>query len=266
LHCRTLLPSALLIFALTPQIFAEPIPVHYVQGTMRGFLTIRSESRAVIGYAEVSQSVSAERVTMRTTLHFRDGSLDDETVIFTQHDVFRLVSDHHIQRGSFFKQSIDALIESSGQVTIRTTAADGKVTQESSHIDLPADISNGFVGTCIESLPHGAGAMLGMILPIGKGRLIKLNIVPDGIGSFTASVGASRTASLYRIKLELGGIVGVIAPMVGKQPSDTILWVLEGDAPVIVREDTQLADGAPIISLELSGTSFPRIAATKAKK
>jgi hypothetical protein len=257
----------MLFLALTAQAFADPIPVQHVQGTMRGFLTIRSQSRAILGYAEVSQTTSADRVTMRTTLHFRDGSLDDETAIFTQHEVFRLVSDRHIQHGPFFKQSIDALVESSGQVTIRTTGNDGTIKEETSHIDLPSDISNGFVGTCIENLPHGAGTILGMVLPIGKGRLIKLNIVPYGTGSFTASVGANRTASLYRIRLELGGIVGVIAPMVGKQPFDTILWVLEGDAPVIVREETQLSEGGPIITLELAGTSFPHSsAAPNAKK
>ena len=230
-------------FLLALAAAAEPVPVHRTQGLVHGFLNIRSETGAILGYAEISQFATGDRVTLRTTLHFRDGSLDDELSVFTQSGVFRLVSDHHIQRGPFFKNAIDALVESSGNVTIRTTGKDGKVKEETSHIDLP---------------PDAPAFTLGMVIPIDKGRLIKLNIIPDGTASFTAIAGARRTANRFRIKLELGGVAGVIAPMVGKQPADTIIWLLEGDAPVIVREDTQLADGTPLVSLELAGTSFPQ--------
>ena len=246
-------------FLLALAAAAEPVPVHRTQGLVHGFLNIRSATGAILGYAEVSQFATGDRVTLRTTLHFRDGSLDDELSVFTQSGVFRLVSDHHIQRGPFFKNAIDALVESSGNVTIRTTGKDGKVKEETSHIDLPPDISNGLVCAELENLPPDAPAFtLGMVIPIDKGRLIKLNIIPDGTASFTAIAGARRTANRFRIKLELGGVAGVIAPMVGKQPADTIIWLLEGDAPVIVREDTQLADGTPLVSLELAGTSFPQ--------
>jgi hypothetical protein len=255
LRCACRIAPLLLALAAV----AEPMPVHRTQGLIHGFLNIRSATGAILGYGEVSQFATGDRVTSRTTLHFRDGSLDDETAIFTQSGVFRFVSDHHIQRGPFFKNAIDALVESSGNVTIRTTGKDGKVKEETSHIDLPPDISNGLVGPVLESLPRDAPAFtLGLVLPTAKGRLIRLNIVPDGTASFTAIPGARRTANLFRIKLVLGGLAGAIAPMIGKQPADSIIWVLEGDAPVIVREDTRLAEDTPIVSLELAGASFPR--------
>jgi len=256
-RCTTLC-QLLLVVVVAHQTIAQPVAVHYPQASVHGFLTIHSETGTVLGYGESTQAASGDRVTVRTTLHFLDGSLDDETAVFTQHRVISFVSDHHIQRGPFFKNAIDATVESSGQVSITTTGEDGKVKQESSHISLPADLSNGIVGPILDNLPHtAAGVTLGMVLPVGKGRLIRLHVTPDRTESFTAIQGATRTATVFRIKLDLGGVAGAIAPIIGKQPADVMLWVLEGVAPVIVREDAQLSEGGPIISIQLAGTSYP---------
>jgi len=258
MNCRTIVCRILLGFALTAPVLAEPIAVHYPQGTVHGFLTIHSEDGAVLGYGEFNQSVAGDRVTIRFTLHFQDGSLDDETAVFTQHRVIGFVSDHHIQRGPFFKNAIDARVESNGQVSIATTGEDGKVKQESSYIALPADLANGLVGPILYNISRSTtGATVGMVLPVGKGRLAKLHITPDHTESFTAVQGATRTATVFRIKVDLGGIAGVVAPMIGKQPADVMVWLIEGTSPVIVREDAQLAEGSPIVSIQLAGTSFP---------
>ena len=262
MNSRTTLRQMMLFLALpvalSPLALAQRVAVRYPQGSVHGFLTVHSEDGANIGYGESIQSVSGDRTTMRTTLHFRDGSLDDETAVYTQHRVIAFVSDHHIQRGPFFKTAIDEKVDANGQVSITTTGEDGKVKQESSHIDLPPDLSNGIVAPILYNIPHGsAGISVGMVLPVGKGRVIRLHITPDSTASFTAVEGATRTANIYRIKLDLGGIVGVVAPMIGKQPADVMLWVLEGPAPVVVREDAQLSEGGPIISIRLAGTSYP---------
>jgi hypothetical protein len=60
--------------------------------------------------------------------------------------------------------------------------------------------------------------------------------------------------------VDLGGVAGVIAPVIGKQPKDTMVWVLEGEVPGFVRQVGQLYEGGPVVSIELSGTSFPRSA------
>ena len=31
--------------------------------------------------------------------------------------------------------------------------------------------------------------------------------------------------------MELGGIAGIVAPIIGKQPPDLHVWILGGDAP-----------------------------------
>ncbi len=61
---------------------------------------------------------------------------------------------------------------------------------------------------------------------------------------------------MFRIHPELGGIVGVIAPLIGLQPKDVMVWVLEGDEPAVVRIVGQRGGYGPVVSSELEGASF----------
>ena len=104
--------------------------------------------------------------------------------------------------------------------------------------------------------PTAAGAKVGMVAPVGKGRLVKLSIFPDAPAKFT-EVGVTYPATVFRIHIELGGVAGVVAPIIGKQPGDLFVWIAEGPAPQLVRMVGALADGGPIVSIELSGATFP---------
>lgn len=84
--------------------------------------------------------MNGDRVTSRLIFRFADGSTDEDTTVFSQSGVFRLISDHHIQRGRSFPKPIDILINAStGQITSR--GKDERMKQE--HLDLPSDVSNG---------------------------------------------------------------------------------------------------------------------------
>ena len=61
---------------------------------------------------------------------------------------------------------------------------------------------------------------------------------------------------MFHIHPELGGIVGVIAPLIGLQPKDVMVWVLEGDEAAVVRIVGQLGGYGPVFSSELEGASF----------
>jgi hypothetical protein len=256
---RQILCSFALAASFAATASAEPIPVKEPQGSMRGFLVIRSATGTIIGHAEYYQLVAGDRITAHLTLKFRDGSLDDETTVYLQRKTFQFVSDHHIQRGPFFKNAMDMQLEANGDLTLKTTDKDGKEKVETNHIDLPPDISNGMVGNLMQNVSHDTAPFtVGMVLPSGKGRLAKLAISPDGTQPFTAVTGDRLTANIFRVKIELGGVAGVVAPIIGKQPSDVILWVAQGEVPLLVREQAQLSEGGPTISLELGGTSFSR--------
>jgi hypothetical protein len=39
------------------------------------------------------------------------------------------------------------------------------------------------------------------------------------------------------VKVELGGVAGIIAPLIGKRPADTKVWVVGGEAPAFVKAE-----------------------------
>ena len=247
--------------------FGEPpevMAVQHLQGTSHAFLVLRAESGAVLGYGEFLQIVHGDRVNSRLTYHFRDGSLDDDTTIFTQRKVFQLISDRHVQRGPFFSKATDCLVEASGNVVLRTVEKDGKEKVETSHMDLPADITNGFTGTMLLNMSPTAGPFkLGLVAPTGKGRVIYLAVEAVGEQPFSPVLGVRRKATVFRIHPELGGIAGVVAPVLGKQPKDIFVWVLEGKVPGLVREIGPLEQGGPVVSIEPAGASYPPAAVVK---
>ncbi len=122
---------------------------------------------------------------------------------------------------------------------------------------MPPDVSNGLVSTLLTNTPANAPEFrLGMFAPSGKGRLLQLRVAPEGKSSFSIG-GTAHTVSVFRLHPELGGVAGAVAPIIGKQPADALVFILEGQTPTIVREVGQLATGGPIVSIELAGATFP---------
>jgi len=228
----------------TAAALAEPILVRHSQRPMHRFMTARSEDGKTIASGEFLQIVQGDEVTMRLTYSFVDGSIDDETTTYRQQSTFRLVRYHHLQKGPFFTKPIDFTIEAAtGIVSSRTVDKKGKIQVESKHMELPVDLANGFVGTLLLNVPHNTPPFrVGMLAPVGGGRLIPLLISPE--------------ATVFRIHPELGGFVRVIARLLGLQPKDVTVWVLEGEEPAVAVVVGQLGGYGPVVSSDLVGTSF----------
>jgi hypothetical protein len=226
---------------------AEPVPVRYGQGSSHGFLVLKTLEGVTIATGESTQTANRGRVTSRLTFRFKDGSIDDDITVFTQQEVFRLVSDHHIQHGPSFPKPIDFLIDmASGDLTFK--AEDGTISKE--HMDLPADVSNGLPpNLLLNILPTTPETKVAYIAPGKKARLIHLSIKPMGTLAFR--VGAfRRKATDFTLHVELGGVTGVVAPIIGKQPSDYHIWLQDGTPPAFVREEGPLYEGGPIWRME----------------
>ena len=251
--------SVVVLLAITvgTAALAEPISVKHIQLPMHRFMVARSEAGKIIANGEFSQVVQGDEVTMRLTYKFEDGSIDDETTTYRQQGTFRLVRNHHIQKGPFFVKPVDFTVEAAtGIVTSLTTDKNGKIHVESEHMDLPDDLANGFVGTLLLNVPHDTTPFrVGMLAPVGSGRLIRLLISREGEQPFHMTEQTLK-ATVFRIHPELGGIVGVIAPLIGLQPKDVLVWVLEGEEPAVVRIVGQLGGYGPVVNSELEGTSF----------
>lgn len=264
-HLRTLrtvcMAAPFFIFSIA-NASSETIVKHTV-GALHGFVVVRSQTGARLGYGELAESAAGDSIDVHLVYHFLDGSLDEETTTFTQGKTFQLVSDHHIQQGRFFPKPSDITVEAGGKVTTRSTDRDGKPKVETTQMELPPDISNGMVGVILSNIAADAQEFrLGLIVPGSKPRAVRLDVSPAGERPFHIA-GTSRKASIFRLKIELGGVAGVVAPLLGKQPADTLVWIFEGEPPMLVRTLGPLAEGTPIVSVEIAGATFPAIATPK---
>jgi hypothetical protein len=252
-----LLVAAFLTITLATAAPAEQISVKHIQLPMHGFMVARSETGKIIAPVEFTQAVQGDEVTMRLTYRFVDGSIDDETTTYRQQGTLRLVRSHHIQKGPFFAKPVDFAVEAAtGTATSRTADKKGKINVETEHIDLPDDLANGFVGTLLLNVPPNTTPFrVGILAPVFGGRLIRILISPEGEQPFQKA-GQTLKASVFRIHPELGGILGVLATLLGLQPKDVTVWVLEGEQPAVVRIVGQLGGSGPVLSSELEGTSF----------
>jgi hypothetical protein len=237
---------------------ADPIPVHHLQGTLHGFLEMRSEAGHIVASGDVTQVTSGGRVTTRTVFTFKDGSVDDETTVFSQRRTLQLISDRHIQKGPSFPHPMDMLIEAqTGQVTVRSTGKDGKQDVKTDHLDLPPDLANGLVPIILENLqPSAPETTVAMLVATPKPRLVKLVISPRGEESCSIA-GLGRKATRYDIKIDLGGVAGVVAPLVGKAPPNIEIWTIGGQATTLAREIGPLYPEGPMMTIQLASPVWP---------
>jgi hypothetical protein len=144
------LVSALLVSAA---LHAEPVQVRHTEGLVHGFLLLRTLDGKTLAEGDLTENADGDIVTNHLVFHFKDGSLHDETAVFSQSRKFRLLKDHLIQKGPAFQHSLDSTIDTSKQeVTIRYTDKDGKEQVITEHVDLPPDLANGIVLTLLKNI------------------------------------------------------------------------------------------------------------------
>jgi hypothetical protein len=241
-----------------PMLPAEPIAVRNREGTIHGFLLLSTLEGDTLAVGDLIQICHGNRVVSRLVFHFKDGSLDDETAVFSQIRTFRLISDHHVQKGPAFPHPIDMSIDVlRNQVKVRYTEG-GKEKVETDHLALPPDLANGIISILMQNIPPGvAETKLSFIAATPKARLVKLSVEPQGDDTFLIG-GVHREATHYVVKVELGGIAGVVAPLVGKEPQNTDVWILGGDAPTFLKSEGPLSDGGSSLRMELTSPVWPR--------
>jgi hypothetical protein len=239
---------------------AEPIRVKYVEGTVHAFMLLRTEEGKTIATGGVDQTVHGARVTTTLKFHFEDGSEYEETTIFSQRSVFRVLSNHLLTKGPSFKEPMEAWIDClSGQVKVRELQAGKEDKITTHHINIPADLANGIEPTVIKNFPDDSQRTLTMLVATPKPRIVKLVVTPEGDDSFSIEATKYKaSAKQYLVKVEIGGVAGAIAPVVGKQPPDIHLWVLKGEAPIFLKSTGPLAVGAPVWQIELASPAWGR--------
>jgi hypothetical protein len=241
--------------------FADPVTVRYKEGLIHGFLSVSTQDGDAIGTGDLTQVAHGDRVTSHLDLRLKDGSRQEETTVFSQRGTFRLISYHLTQQGPTFKTPTDlSITAATGEVTVQYTDDGGKGRTVSEHLKLPPDLANGLVPTLLKNLrPEAPQLEVSMVVATPKPRLVKLAISTHANDRFSV-VGWGREATDYTVKVDLGGIAGVVAPMIGKQAPDTHIWILGGDAPAFIKSEVLAFAGGPIWRIELAAPTWPRTA------
>jgi len=145
-----------------------------------------------------------------------------------------------------------------GQATVRYTNEKGEKKVESEKFDVPDDLANGMVSTLLKNARSNAPpASVSLIAATPKPRLVKLAISAAGQTPFSLA-GARRQATHYVLKVEIGGLAGVLAPLFGKQPPDSHVWISGGELPAFVRAEQPLFAGSSLYSIELATPIWQR--------
>jgi hypothetical protein len=239
---------------------AAPVAVRHAEGLVHGFLVLRTLTGDTLADGDLIQVARGDRVTSRLMFRFKDGSVHDETAVFFQRRNFRLLTDHLVQKGPAFQHPMEVLIDGfTGQVTVHSTDDDGKEKVVTERLGLPPDVANGLVLTLLKNVQSDAPPMtVSMVAATPKPRLVKLAIAPQGEEPFSVG-GSSRKATHYVVKVEIGGAAGLVAPLLGKQPLDTHVWILGGEAPAFVKSEGPLYFGGPVWRIELVSPVWPRL-------
>jgi hypothetical protein len=250
-----LLPALLAcVFLLQPHALpAETVAVRHKEGLMHGFLVLRTLQGKALADGEITQVARGDRITAHLVFRFKDGSIYEDTTIFSQVSKFRLLTHHLVQRGPSFKHPTETSIDAStGQVTVRYTDDDGKKKVATQRLELPPDVANGLLFTLLKNIPPGVPrTTVSMVATTPKPRLVELAIFPQGQEPF--SIGSYRhKASHYVVKVQIGGVTGLLARLMGKQPPDMHVWILEGKAPTFVKSEGPLYHGGPIWRIQLA--------------
>jgi hypothetical protein len=222
---------------------AEPVAVRYTEGLMRGFPVLRSQSGEKLARGELVQIAQGDVVESRLTFHFKDGSLYDEHVVFSQTNVFALLRYHIVQRGPSFPESIDARVDrASGRYHVRYKEDEDSVEETlDGAFTMPADAYNGLLSTLMKNLTAERSTVVQIIAFTPKPRLVTVFLKPaaeDIVQVNDAAVATTR----FLIEPQLGRLATLL---VGEIPT-LKCWIAGGPAPAFLRFEGPLYFMGPI--------------------
>ncbi len=225
-------------------------------GSSHGFVVLKDPSGKLIAVGDEINVTEGSTVRSRLIIRFRDGSIDDERTVFTQGKTLQLITDHHIQKGPSYKEPLDEDINVRAGTITYHDYKDGKDDVKTDHMDLPPDLANGMIAEVLENFPHNAPEMKVSYIAGSKPRIVHLSIKPELDDPFYVG-GIRHRAKRYNIHVEIGGVAGVVAPVIGKQPSDMKIWVMDGEVPTFLKMEGQLYEQGPVWTMELASPTWP---------
>ena|SRR3989442_1763347 len=251
---------ALLVLVIVPcPAAAAPVSVSFVEGITHGFLLLRTVDGVLIAQGDLLQvGRSSGEVESRMVFRFKDGSMFDETVVFTQRRVFTMQNYRLVQRGPAFPEDTELSLErASGKYRVKTKPRkDGREEVLDGALDLPPDVYNGMVVTVAKNLPKGASETVHVVAFTPKPRLIQLELAPAGEQKVLVGE-LGKTAIHYVFRPRLGSWLKLFAKLLGRMPPDYHAWIIRDEVPAFARFEGPLYIGGPVWRIEQIAPRWP---------
>ncbi|MBI2218112.1 MAG: hypothetical protein HYU51_12520 [Candidatus Rokubacteria bacterium] len=215
----------------------------YTEGVTRGFPVLRSASGEKLAHGDLVQVARGDRVESRLTFRFLDGSRYEEEIVYSQRDVFRLVTYRLVQRGPSFPETIEARVDRESRRYHVRYRGDEDSPEETldGEFEMPDDVYNGLLTTLLKNLPAGEPHLVQIMAFTPKPRLVKMLLQPvaeDQVHIGDVSVRATR----FLLKPQLG----LFASLLVIDLPDVKCWVVGGEAPGFLRFEGPLYFMGPV--------------------
>jgi hypothetical protein len=226
---------------------AAPVSVRYTEGITRGFPVLRSASGEKLAQGDLTQVVQGNVVRARLIFRFTDGSLYDESVTFSQRDVFTLLSYRLVQRGPSFPETVEARIDrDSERYEVRYRADDDSPEEVlTGRFTMPADTYNGMLTMLLKNLPTGRSETVHIVAFTPKPHAVKMLLAPSANEPVLVGDSPLR-ATRFAVRPQLG----LFASLLVTDIPDIHCWILEGEAPGFLRFEGPLYFQGPIWRIE----------------
>ena len=117
----------------------------------------------------------------------------------------------------------------------------------------------------LKNLPPGAGATGHIVAFTPKPQVVHTTMSREGEDKYLVG-DVTHTATRWLVDLEIQGIKGVLASLVGKDPPDLHYWIATGPAPGFVKFEGAMYLKGPRWRVELSGPGWPGAASRSAPR
>ena len=240
---------------LSTPVYAAPVEVRFPEGMTHGFLLVRSLAGEVLGRGEMTQVLKeGDLVENQLMFRFKDGSLHDERVAFSQQRVFTMISYRLVQRGPSFPDQIDVSVDrGTAAYTVHSQAgAVGKEEVLTGQVDLPKDVYNGMLIIMSKNLQRGADETVSVLAFTPTPQVIKVQL--RAIEEQPVQIGeVSRKAMQYIFTPKIGMIKEFFGKAIGKLPAEFhyTCWIMTDNIPSFVQFEGPLQLMGQIMRIEL---------------
>jgi hypothetical protein len=238
-------------------VVAAAIPVRYTEGTVHGFLELTTDAGAPIAHGDLLQVARDGEIASRMVFHLGKGSVFEETVTFTQHNVFAMQTYHLVQSGPEFADDLDASISRTGSYVVRTKShKNGAEHEFAGTLAMPSDVYNGMVAIIAKNVSTHDNTTIHVVAFMPEPRLIAIELAPSGSERVRLGRQEEETVN-FAVKPKLGVLLHVGTALSGKMPPDSHVWIVTDDVPAFVRSQGPLYSG-PVWRIALTSPAWPR--------